>query len=220
MNEISTKERILDTAERLFAEKGIKETSLRDITSAVGVNCAAVNYHFSSKEGLIHAVITRRFEPLNQQRLCLLKSYEVEAGKKPVPLKRILYAWIAPTIELYLKNPYFMSIAGRIISDPNKEHYSFFVPQFEQIFLRFKDVLTQALPNLPERELLLRMLFILGAMIHTWTNHSDLGRFSSGPWPQTIGDGVTESLINFCAAGLKAPLPTQFGETHEKSGSE
>ena len=213
MNEINTKERILDIAERLFAEKGIKETSLRDITSAVRINCAAVNYHFSSKEGLIHAVITRRFEPLNQERLRLLESYEVEASSKPVPLNRILHAWIAPTIELYLKNPHFMSIAGRIISDPNKEHYPFFVPQFEQIFLRFKGVLTQALPNLPERELLLRMLFILGAMIHTWTNHSDLGRFSSGSWPQTIGEEVTESLINFCAAGLEAPLPTQFGET-------
>jgi AcrR family transcriptional regulator len=220
MNEASTKERILDVAERLFAEKGIKETSLRDITSAVRVNCAAVNYHFSSKEGLIHAVITRRLEPLNQERLRLLELYEAEAGKEPVPLKQVLHAFIAPTIELYLKNPYFMSIAGRIISDPNKEHYSFFVPQFERIFLRFKGVLTQALPNLPERELLLRMLFILGAMIHTWTNHSDLGRFSTGPWPHTIGEEVTESLVNFCAAGLEAPLPTQFEGTHEKSVSE
>src|ERR1700757_3107973 len=172
MNEVSTKERILDVAERLFAEKGIKETSLRDITSAVGVNCATVNYHFSSKEGLIHAVISRRLGPLNQERLRLLESYEAEEEKKSVPLKRILHAFIAPTIELYLKNPYFMYIAGRIISDPNKELYPFFVPQFEQVFLRFKDSLMRALPKLPERELLLRMLFILGAMIHTWTNYS------------------------------------------------
>lgn len=213
MNEISTKERLLDVAERLFAEKGIKETSLRDITNAVGVNCAAVNYHFGSKDGLIHAVITRRLEPLNKKRLRLLESYEVEAGKNQVSLERILYAWIAPSIELHLKNPHFMGIAGRIISDPNKELYPFFVPHFEQIFLRFKDSLMRALPSLPERELLLRMLFILGAMIHTWTNYSDLERFSSGPWPQTIGEEMTESLINFCAAGLQAPFPTQTGET-------
>ncbi|MER3446256.1 MAG: hypothetical protein C4291_05165 [Candidatus Dadabacteria bacterium] len=213
MNEISTKERILDVAERLFAEKGIKETSLRDITSAVGVNCAAVNYHFGSKEGLIHAVITRRLKPLNQERLRLLESYEAGADNGPISLEQILHAWIAPTIELYLRNPRFMYIAGRIISDPNKELYPFFVPQFEQIFLRFKDSLMRALPNLPERELLLRMLFILGAMIHTWTNYSDLERFSSGPWPQTIGEEVTESLINFCAAGLQAPFPMQIGET-------
>ena len=44
-----TKERILDTAERLFAQQGYAATSLRGIIAEAGVNLAAVHYHFHSK---------------------------------------------------------------------------------------------------------------------------------------------------------------------------
>ena len=47
-----TKERILDTAERLFAKQGYAATSLRGIIAEAGVNLAAVHYHFHSKEAL------------------------------------------------------------------------------------------------------------------------------------------------------------------------
>jgi AcrR family transcriptional regulator len=45
----STKDRILDAVERLFAERGYAATSLRIVTAEAGVNLAAVNYHFGSK---------------------------------------------------------------------------------------------------------------------------------------------------------------------------
>ncbi len=65
----STKERILDVAERLFADFGYKTTSLRDITSEAGVNLASVNYNFGSKEALLTALLERRFAVVNQRRI-------------------------------------------------------------------------------------------------------------------------------------------------------
>ena len=47
---MSTKNKILDAADVLFADKGFNGTSLREITSQANVNLAAVNYHFGSKE--------------------------------------------------------------------------------------------------------------------------------------------------------------------------
>jgi Bacterial regulatory proteins, tetR family len=44
-----TKARILDSAERLFAERGYTATTVRDITSEAEVNFAAVHYHFTRK---------------------------------------------------------------------------------------------------------------------------------------------------------------------------
>ncbi len=64
-----TKDRILDAAERLFAEHGFEATSLRMITTEAEVNLAAVNYHFHSKDELIAAVFARRIGPINQKRL-------------------------------------------------------------------------------------------------------------------------------------------------------
>ena len=73
-----TKDRILDAAERLFADKGYSATSLRDITQEAEVNLAAVNYHFGSKEALLTALLERRLDPVNRKRLELLDAAEAE----------------------------------------------------------------------------------------------------------------------------------------------
>ena len=61
----STKERILGAAEALFAQRGFDGASLRQLTAAAGVNLAAVNYHFGSKEKLVEQVFRRRLDALN-----------------------------------------------------------------------------------------------------------------------------------------------------------
>ena len=69
---VDTKTLILDTAERLFSEHGIDAVSLRAITTEAGVNLAAINYHFRSKDLLVKEVFARRIRPLNEERLVLL----------------------------------------------------------------------------------------------------------------------------------------------------
>ena len=54
-----TKQRILDSAERLFADNGFEGTSLRTIIGDAKVNLAAIHYHYHSKEALVDAVILR-----------------------------------------------------------------------------------------------------------------------------------------------------------------
>ena len=50
-----TRTRILDAAEELFMQHGFEGTSMRLLTAKAGVNLAAVNYHFGSKDALIEA---------------------------------------------------------------------------------------------------------------------------------------------------------------------
>ncbi len=70
--------RILDSAERLFARNGFEATSLRAIIVEARVNLASVHYYYRSKEGLIRAVIERRFAPINQERLRLLEECQTD----------------------------------------------------------------------------------------------------------------------------------------------
>jgi hypothetical protein len=49
----STRAIILGAAERLYADRGFADVTLRDIVAAADVNLAAVNYHFGSKDELI-----------------------------------------------------------------------------------------------------------------------------------------------------------------------
>lgn len=68
----TAKERLLDAAERLVAERGI-EVSSRDIAAAAGQrNNSAVQYHFGSRDALHEAVIRRRQVPLEARRRELL----------------------------------------------------------------------------------------------------------------------------------------------------
>jgi AcrR family transcriptional regulator len=92
----STQERILDTAERMFADEGYAATSVRKITAKAEVNLAAVHYHFRSKEALLEAVILRRAEPANRERLALLNACELEAGTGQPSLEGVLRAFLKP----------------------------------------------------------------------------------------------------------------------------
>ncbi|MEM7008472.1 MAG: TetR family transcriptional regulator [Thermodesulfobacteriota bacterium] len=204
MREQSTKERILDSAEFLFASKGLKETSVRDITSHANVHLAAVNYHFQTKDGLLKALMDRRIEPLNRQRLELLEKYENRFGEDTVPVEYALYALLAPGIRMCFEEPHFLKITGQVVSHPDEETYTIFVTNFEGVFSRFRDVLAVSLPHISEEELMWRIHFLTGSMIHTWTNHRGLTALSSGVCELGDQQELVNKLIAFCSAGLKA----------------
>ncbi|GIT05108.1 MAG: hypothetical protein CM1200mP29_05190 [Verrucomicrobiota bacterium] len=90
MAKTDTKTRILDTAERLFAQKGFDAVSLRNIIASAKVNLAAVHYHYGSKQALIYAVIARRLRPINEERLAKLAEARANAGRRPVKLENVL----------------------------------------------------------------------------------------------------------------------------------
>jgi AcrR family transcriptional regulator len=55
--DLETRARLLKAAERLFAERGFKKVTVRDICRAARANVAAVNYHFGDKTGLYREVL-------------------------------------------------------------------------------------------------------------------------------------------------------------------
>lgn len=61
-----TKQKILEVASRLFAQKGFSGTSVRDIANTAGVNLAAINYHFSNKKNLLKEVIHNGYATLGE----------------------------------------------------------------------------------------------------------------------------------------------------------
>lgn len=66
----TTRERIIDAAGQLFAERGFESTTVRDICQAAGANVAAVNYYFRDKERLyIEAVVQAHRWRLDQAQL-------------------------------------------------------------------------------------------------------------------------------------------------------
>src|SRR5215471_17249019 len=93
-----TRASILDAAERLYAERGFSDVTLRDIVAAAGVNLAAVNYHFGSKDELIAELFVTRSIATNRERLNELKAAEEQGGGR-APIDVILRALVGPTLR-------------------------------------------------------------------------------------------------------------------------
>src|SRR3989442_4377189 len=97
---LDTKQRILDSAERMFADYGFAGTSLRAIIADAKVNLAAIHYHYRSKEALFDAVILRRLQPINRERLELLDACERSATDGQPTLEQVLEAFLAPVFRV------------------------------------------------------------------------------------------------------------------------
>src|SRR5262245_63822410 len=80
----ATRNKILDAAERLFAEHGYTAVSMRSITAAAGVNVAAIHFHFASKEALFEAIFNRRVQPINAARLVGLRGAQGDGSNDVV----------------------------------------------------------------------------------------------------------------------------------------
>src|SRR5213080_395686 len=107
---IDTRQKILQTAEQLFAEQGYAATSLRQIIAKAGVNLAAVHYHFGSKEDLLDQLVHRKADPVNRERLARLDRLERNAGGRPSNVEDILLAFLMPTAEVAAANPQFVRV--------------------------------------------------------------------------------------------------------------
>ena len=93
-----TRTSILTAAERLYADRGFADVTLRDIVAAADVNLAAVNYHFGSKDELIAELFVTRSLVTNRERLNELKAAE-DAGGGRADIDEVLRALVGPTLR-------------------------------------------------------------------------------------------------------------------------
>jgi AcrR family transcriptional regulator len=210
----TTKSRILDVAEQLFMEHGFEATSLRQLTSSASVNLAAVNYHFGSKEELFQAVLTRRLDPMNQERIELLGKLERDQGDRPIAVERILAAMLVPALRLARderrggKN--FLRLLGRAYADPAPFIRNFLSAQYAEMIARYKEAFHRSLPHLSRQELTWRLHFVMGALSYTLAATDALKLFSQVTAMEEDNDEMLiQRLAPFLVAGLKAPALTE-----------
>jgi len=217
-----TKTRILDAAERLFVEHGFEATSLRSLTSAAGVNLAAVHYHFGSKEELFQAVLTRRLDPMNQERIDLLEKVEREAGARPPSCEKVLFAMLIPALKLARDErrggKQFLRLVGRAYADPAPFIRHFLSAQYAGMIARYKEAFSRALPHLSRQELTWRLHFVMGALSYTLAGTDALKLFAEATATTHNDELLLQRLAPFLVAGLKAPALAQSRKLELVSG--
>ena len=202
-----TKQRILDAAERLFAENGIAGTSLRMIIADAGVNLAAIHYHFQNKEVLLDAVLNRRMTPLNEKRLALLDAAEEAAGDGPLDLDAVIHAFVAPTIHYRFdpKNPgiqHFARMMARILAETGGNFPQLAKKNFPVLVQRFQSAFQRAMPGLEQEQIMLRIFFSVGVMAFTLLNFQEeqFGFHRLSP------DQLIREMVNYMSSGFRSAI--------------
>ena len=202
-----TRNQIIRAAEVLFARKGYAATSVREITEAAGVNIAAVNYHFGSKENLLIEILDRVVSPVNAERLKLLD--ELEAQDTP-SVEDVLSAFLFPDLrildELRRRDPELPRFVSRMYSEGSEFMSRVKGHQFGEIQDRFLAAFGNVLPHLNREEIEWRLHCVVGIVLYLFAGVDAPGVGSlAGPDPER----TLTRLLNVSSPMMSAPLPVR-----------
>lgn len=202
---VPTRERILSSAESLFAQHGYAAVSLRQVIASAKVNLAAVNYHFYDLEGLYQHLLRMRLARINRERLDLLVAAQRQAGDAPIPLREIFDALARP---LFIPSAESGPLAPRLIGRLLSERQPFLDPllqdEFQPTMTRFGQVLRRHHPTLPPADFVWRLNFVVGALHHTLVTLPDLPRHTSGLCQCDDGAGALRNFNDFASKAFAA----------------
>jgi AcrR family transcriptional regulator len=193
----STRDRLLDAAERLFLAKDPDQVSLRAINTEAGLNPGAVHYHFGSREGLVSALLERELIPLWSDRLEPLTRRLQDDEAEPSSVAELVEALVRPFEELARteKGRMLCHLLARSVLPRWR------IPASSSWFSSapFELMLGRAMPDLPVREVAerWRLAFTLLLEIYGHTLRS------SSPARPPVS---SETVIAFLTAGLTAPV--------------
>jgi AcrR family transcriptional regulator len=199
-----TRTAILAAAERLYAERGFGDVTLRDIVAEANVNLAAVNYHFGSKDELIAELFVTRSLALNRERLRELRAAEDRGGGR-ANIADILRALVGPTLRGCLGPERQRSTAARFMIRVSIES----VPPIHRIrnreidhLRKFVAAMRRSLPSQSDVELYWGLHFALAMAQQTVRDSERLTKLSESKCDVDDVEGILARVVAVAVMGL------------------
>lgn len=205
MTTLSTKERILNSTEKLIAEHGFAELSIRKISLQAHTNLAAINYHFGNKQQLINQVLERRLNNLFEVRMKMLHDLNQGDRQKKCNLEQILHAFIAPALyminDVHQGGKVFMKVLARAYAEQSDSLHELLAKRYTPIIKEFAEAIQLACPDLARETIFWRFHFIIGALTYAM---GDFGASSMAKQMQEAEyfNKSVQELIQFAVAAL------------------
>jgi AcrR family transcriptional regulator len=215
-DEAEPRGRILAAAEQVFAEHGFDAATLRQITEVAGVNIAAVNYYFDSKEALVRQVLDRRMGPYLKARLTMLETREAAAGDRHLSVEEIVEALVRPMVELSKDasggGRSLIRLILQVRARPSEDTVRVFIDRVDPVVERYIEAFRRATPALSDAELYWRYNFAIGAAMQVLTDADPaarrLTRLSGGLCDTDDDEAIISQLVAFVSAGFRLPTPS------------
>lgn len=202
-----TRQRLLDAATHAFAEHGVTNASLLDITRQAGQrNRAAIHYHFGSREGVLCAILDRHSDFLARREGELLALALAAPGED---LEPVVEAVVRPAAEL-AESGWQGRCCLLIIAELAETELTELSPEVQAALDRtgghvVYGVLAERLSGLPNDILLERFALVTAFIVRAVADRSRLLQ-SAKSRPQLDFEAFVQNLVAMAAAALAAPV--------------
>jgi AcrR family transcriptional regulator len=198
-NPETTRRRLVDAAERLFAERGIDAVSLREITAAAEVrNATALQYHFGDRAGIVRAVLAKHHGDIEAHRHRRLDDYQ---SYPDGDLRTLVGAFVRPAASK-LSDPdggrAWLRVMAQVVNRPDLDRRDAPDRSPDDSVDRWRSLVAEHLPEVAVRRLHRRFTAIR-------ITHVELARRAAQP-PARRDDLFISHLVDLVTAVLSAPL--------------
>ncbi|HQL53649.1 MAG: CerR family C-terminal domain-containing protein [Phycisphaerae bacterium] len=198
----ATRQRLLDAAGEVFAERGFRLATVRDICQRAGANIAAINYHFRDKEGLYAAVLRDAHQAAHEKYPPTLG---LTAHATPEErLRAFVRSLLARMLDLG-RPAWHGLLMAREMLEPTAAFDTFITDSIRPRYRLLAEIVRDLCPAADsdeKRNLLANS--IVGQCLHYHHARHLLARLLPGQrWPTDV-DRLTDHIVRFSLAALKS----------------
>ena len=202
----STRERILDAAEDVFAREGYFAATIRGITKAARVELSLSRYHFGSKDELFRQVLARRADAICSMLEGSLA--QASAGRAPA-LRAVVEAMVVPAIErLASGDPgwrnYLRLLASFGLLNERHDLLTPWRERYAPTLAQYRRALAVALPGAPDHVVGWGLHFLQILVGHALLDLGIVRYLADVPDAPVPWDEMREQLVRHVVAGLRA----------------
>jgi AcrR family transcriptional regulator len=202
-----TRDHLLDTAERLFAERGIAGVSLREVRIASGArNTAAIQFHFGDREGLYRALMERHMPRIARIQQQLFDDALEHSG--PEDARALVEVLVRPTNDYLQRGPSeraWIQIMGSMASLPDL-HLKQMAAAAPDAGVRAGALLYRLLVReFPETVARERLIVLAQTSVHLTADHARLLEEPITSRQHLSTDAFVVNLVDMLAVAIFAP---------------
>jgi len=199
------RQRLLDSAEELFCEKGFKGTSVRDIAASAKCNIASVNYYFGGKEKLYHEVWRSHLITMRDTRIASIDKVISQNDDKP-PLEELLKsfseAFIGSLVDESRARRFCKLWAREMIDQhlpPNMFVDNIITPTLTAMY----DALIKTCPGLDESKIPFVVLSVVGQLLHVLHVKAIFEQSNETAMPKFDLAQTIDHIVKFSTSGIR-----------------
>lgn len=206
-DDLSTRDKLLDAAEKLFAEGGFYGSTTRGIAKQAGMPLGLMSYYYKTKSDLYSAVIMRRAEEHAAAIQQSINTAQQRAGDQPISVSELAKAYFRPLAERSLHGGAgwrsYIQLLSQAANSPRREPYKESVEAlYSPVAHQVVELMKEQFPEAKEENIYWAFYMLTSSIIHILVESGSIDKFSGGTCRSSDLETIMEKIGPYFEAGL------------------